>query len=45
LNLVINLERSTLLRNIEVSKKEVKEIRGKKTLEFTIAGRCASHEI
>ena len=45
LNLVINLERSTLLRNIEVSKKEVKEIRGKKTLEFIIAGRCVSHEI
>jgi type IV pilus assembly protein PilM len=45
LNLVINLERSSLLRNVEVSKREVKEQRGKKALEFLIIARCAAYEI
>lgn len=45
LNLVISLERSTLLRGVEVLKKEIKEVRGKKALEFVITGRCASYEI
>jgi len=45
LGLVINLERSALLRNVEVSKKEVKELRGKKALEFTIIARCAGYEV
>lgn len=45
LNLVISLERSTLVRELEVSKKEVKEVRGKKTLEFVITGRCVTNEI
>ena len=45
LNLVISLERSIIVRNIAVSKKEVKEVRGKKTLEFIIVGQCAAHEI
>ncbi len=45
LNLIINLERSIVLRNVGVSKKEVKEVRGKKALEFVIMGQCASYEI
>lgn len=45
LNLIVNLERTAFVRNIEISKKEIKEVRGKKTLEFVIIGRCASHEI
>jgi len=45
LNLMINLERSIVLRNVGVSKKEIKEIRGKKALEFVIMGHCASYEI
>jgi Tfp pilus assembly PilM family ATPase len=45
LNLLISLERSTLIRGLEVSKKEVKEVRGKKTLEFVITGRCLANEI
>lgn len=45
LGLVINLERSALLRNVEVSKKEVKELRGKRALEFTIIARCAGYEV
>jgi hypothetical protein len=45
LNLVISLERSTLMRGLEISKKEVKEVRGKKTLEFVITGRCVINEI
>lgn len=45
LNLVIALERSIIVRNVEVSKKEVKEVQGKKALEFVIVGQCASYEI
>ena len=45
LNLVISLEHSALLRSVEVLKKEIKEVQGKRTLEFVITGRCASHEI
>ncbi|OPY78924.1 MAG: Competence protein A [Syntrophorhabdus sp. PtaU1.Bin153] len=45
LGLVINLERSALLRSVEVSKKEVKELRGKRALEFTIIARCAGYEV
>jgi Tfp pilus assembly PilM family ATPase len=45
LNLVISLERSPVLRSVEVSKKEMKDVRGKKALEFVITGRCTSHEI
>jgi Tfp pilus assembly PilM family ATPase len=45
LNLIINLERSIVLRNVGVSKKEVKEVRGKKALEFIIIGQCESYEI
>jgi Tfp pilus assembly PilM family ATPase len=45
LNLVISLERSTLLRNMGVSKKEIKEVRGRRALEFVITGRCVTYEI
>jgi Tfp pilus assembly PilM family ATPase len=45
LNLVISLERSTVVRSVEVSKKEVKEVRGKKALEFVIIGQCTNYEI
>lgn len=44
-NLVISIERSALLRNVEVSMRETKEIRGKKALEFIITGQCIRHEI
>lgn len=45
LNFVISLERSALVKGVEVTKRDVKEIRGKKTLEFVITGKCARHEI
>ncbi len=45
LGLVINLERSTLFRNVDVTKREVKELRGRKALEFTINARCSGHEV
>ena len=44
-NLVISIERYALLRNVEVSMRETKEIRGKKALEFIITGQCIRHEI
>jgi len=45
LNLVISLERSTVVRSVEVSKKEVKEVQGKKAMEFVIIGQCTNYEI
>jgi hypothetical protein len=45
LNLVISLEQSTIVRGIEVSKKEVKEVQGKKAMEFVIIGQCTNYEI
>ena len=45
LGLVINLEQSALLRNVDVAKREVRELRGKKALEFTIIARCAGYEV
>jgi hypothetical protein len=45
LNLVISLERSTVVRSVEVSKKEVKEVQGKKAMEFIITGLCTNYEI
>jgi len=45
LNFVISLERSTVVRSVEVSKKEVKEVQGKKAMEFVIIGQCTNYEI
>jgi len=45
LNLVISLERSTVVRSVEVLKKEVKEVHGKKAMEFVIIGQCTNYEI
>lgn len=45
LRLVIGLEQSALVREIQVSERAMKDLRGKNALEFTITGRCASYDI
>lgn len=45
LNLIISLERSIIITNVGITKKEIKEIRGKKALDFVIIGQCTRYEI
>jgi type IV pilus assembly protein PilM len=45
LGLVIKLGDTGIVHNVEVTRKEVKVMKGKRVIEFTIAGRCIPYEV
>ncbi len=45
LDFLVKLQKSGMTRDISVVKREVKELKGKKVMEFVINGRCLIYEI
>jgi len=44
-NLMLTLKKSGFVQNVELAKKEMKKLKGKQVMEFTITSRCARYEL
>jgi len=42
---MLNLKRSGFVKNVELAKKEMKKLKGKQVMEFTITSRCVRYEL
>ncbi len=44
-NLILTLKRSGFVQNVELAKKEMKTLKGRQVMEFTITSRCTRYEL
>ena len=45
MNIVVRLQKLGFLHNVDISQKEIKDIKGQKVLEFMLTARCMMYEI